>query len=198
MTQLLRMMAAALVLLLAGAASAQDVEWAKGPLTMGEDDAPVKIIEYASMTCPHCAHFALQTFDKLKEKYIDTGKVHYEFREFPFDGLALRASMLARCAGPTRALPMIDVLFKQQAVWAGSKSPMEELVKLGKLGGVSEARFNACMEDQALADAILANRLHGEKEMKVDSTPTFFINGEKMTGSQPIEKFDEVLAKHLP
>ena len=198
MTQLVRLMAAAFVLLLAHAATAQDVEWAKGPLTMGKDDAPVKIVEYASMTCPHCAHFANETFEELKEKYIDTGKVQYEFREFPFDGLALRASMLARCAGPNRALPMIEVLFKQQAGWASAQDPIAELGKLGRLGGVSESKFKACMQDQALADAVLANRLHGEKEMNVTSTPTFFVNGDKISGAQPIEEFDKVIAKHLP
>jgi protein-disulfide isomerase len=198
MTQLMRLAAAALLLLLGGAATAQESDWAQGPLIMGDLNAPVKMVEYASMTCPHCAQFHAETLKPLKEKYIDTGKVQLEFREFPFDGLALRASMLARCAGPARVFGMIDVLFKQQVNWARAQDPIAELGKLGKLGGVSESRFEACMQNQALADAVLANRLEGEQKMKVDSTPTFFINGEKLSGAQPLADFEKAIDKHLP
>lgn len=199
MTQVMRLTAAALLMLLfAGTASAQDKEWASGTLVMGDPNAPVTMVEYASMTCPHCAAFHTGVLKDIKEKYIDTGKVKLEFREFPFDALGLRAAMLARCAGPNRVFGMLDVLFKQQLVWARSQDPMAELSRLGRLGGVSQSRFDACMQDQELADAVLANRLEGQEKMQVDSTPTFFINGDKINGTQALEVYEEAIEKHLP
>ena len=114
---------------------------AEGDMVVGSDDAPVTIIEYASMTCPHCADFHLNTYGKLKEAYIDTGKVRLVFREFPLDGLALQASMLARCAGPKRFFAFIDVLFTQQAGWARASDPMSALARIGRLGGVGAKKF---------------------------------------------------------
>ncbi len=199
MTQVMRLTAAALLMLLfAGTALAQDKEWASGTLVMGDPNAPVTMVEYASMTCPHCAAFHTGVLKDIKEKYIDTGKVKLEFREFPFDALGLRAAMLARCAGPNRVFGMLDVLFKQQLVWARSQDPMAELSRLGRLGGVSQSRFDACMQDQELADAVLANRLEGQEKMQVDSTPTFFINGDKINGTQALEVYEEAIEKHLP
>jgi protein-disulfide isomerase len=166
-------------------------------MVLGSPDAPVEMIEYASMTCPHCAAFHADTLKDLKEKYIDTGKVRLVFREFPFDALALRASMLARCAGAGRYFAMVDILFKQQPVWSRAQDPMAELARLGRLGGVSEAEFKACMENQALADEILANRLQGQEKHNVESTPSFIINGDKIAGAQPLATFEETIGKHL-
>ncbi|MEQ9640371.1 MAG: DsbA family protein [Alphaproteobacteria bacterium] len=199
MTQVMRLAAAAFVLLfIAGTASAQDKDWASGALIMGDPDAPVTMVEYASMTCPHCAAFHTGVLKDIKEKYIDTGKVKLEFREFPFDALGLRAAMLARCAGPNRVFGMLDVLFKQQLVWSRSQNPMAELGRLGKLGGVSQSRFDACMQNQELADVVLANRLEGQEKMQVESTPTFFINGDKVSGTQALEVYEKAIEKHLP
>src|SRR6201984_372422 len=124
---------------------------AKGPLDdipMGSPTAPVTIIEYASMTCPHCAAFANTTFPKLKEKYIDTGKVKYIMREYPLDGLAAAAFMLARCAGPEKYYPLIETLFAEQRKWA-VRQPIPPLLAIAKQAGFTQQSFEACINDKA-------------------------------------------------
>lgn len=167
-----------------------------GPLGekfVGQADAPVTIIEYASMTCPHCATFHLQTYPKLKEKYLDTGKAKLYFREFPFDDRALAAFMLARCAADDKYFPMIDVLFEQQSVWARSDKPAQELFKIARLAGFTEETFNACLKNKEVAAGIHAVKDRAALEFGVRSTPTFFINGEELSGAQSIEKFEEMI-----
>src|SRR6516165_21952 len=129
---------------------------AKGALddiVMGSPTAPVTMIEYASMTCPHCAHFTVETFPKLKEKYIDTGKVKYIMREYPLDGLAAAAFALARCAGPDKYYPMIETLFAEQKKWA-VKDPLPPLLAIAKQAGFTEQSFRACLDDKALLEKI--------------------------------------------
>ncbi|NQV58669.1 MAG: DsbA family protein [Alphaproteobacteria bacterium] len=171
--------------------------YAEGDMALGAKDAPVTIIEYASMTCPHCANFHMGPLKALKAKYIDTGKVRLIFREFPFDPVALQAAMLARCAGEKRFFGMLNVLFKNQLKWAKAANPQEALANIARLGGFTEARFQACMTSQALADQILQSRLNGSKEFDIDSTPSFIVNGVKTSGNMTIEKWDELLATHL-
>ncbi len=175
-------------------ALAEGKGFAEGEMILGSKDAPVTVIEYASMTCPHCASFHAQTYAAFKEKYIDTGKVKFIFREFPLDRLALAASVLARCAGEERFFPMIDVLFKQQQTWARAEDPNAALRSLGKLAGVSDAAFDACIASKPLSDMIIANRMTGEQEFKVSSTPSFVINGKTMAGVLTIEQMDEAIA----
>jgi len=176
--------ALAAALLLGGPpAVAADAGYAQGDMAVGAADAPVTVIEYASMTCPHCANFHLKTFKELKAKYIDTGQVRMIFREFPFDPLALQASMLARCAGEKRYFGMIEVLFRQQAKWAQASNPQAVLAKIARLGGISKERFESCMGNRALADVVLKNRLEGNKKYGVDSTPSFIVNGKKTSGA---------------
>jgi len=189
---------AAFMLAAAAPAAAQEPAWAKGDMALGKADAPVTVIEYASMTCPHCARFHAETFKAFKEKYVDTGKVRMIFREFPFDGLALRASMLARCAGPERYFPMLEVLFQQQKQWTAAKDPLVALAQIGRLGGVSQEKFDACMKSEELSNAIVQNRLEGQQKHGVESTPTFVIEGEKLTGALTLAQLDEALAKKLP
>lgn len=190
---------ATLMLAVAAPAAAQEqLAWAKGDMALGKADAPVTVIEYASMTCPHCARFHAETFKAFKEKYVDTGKVRMIFREFPFDGLALRASMLARCAGPERYFPMLEVLFQQQKQWTAAKDPLVALAQIGRLGGVSQEKFDACMKSEELSNAIVQNRLEGQQKHGVESTPTFLIEGEKLTGALTLAQLDEALAKKLP
>ena len=166
-------------------------------MTLGAKDAPVTVIEYASMTCPHCANFHMGPFKALKTKYIDTGKVRMIFREFPFDPLALQAAMLARCAGEKHFFGMLNVLFKNQLKWAKASSPQLALAKIARLGGFTEARFQACMTNQILADLILQNRLNGSKKFDINSTPSFIVNGVKTSGNMTIKKLDDLLATHL-
>ncbi len=171
---------------------------AKGPLddiVMGSPTAPVTIIEYASMTCPHCAHFAAETFPKLKEKYIDTGKVRYMMREYPLDGLAAAAFMLARCAGPDKYYPMIETLFAEQPKWAAPGSnPLPPLLAIAKQAGFTEQSFQACLNDKGLLEKITQVRNRGQQKFKVASTPTFYINGELHAGAMTIEELDKAIA----
>jgi protein-disulfide isomerase len=172
---------------------------AKGPLddiVMGAPTAPVTIIEYASMTCPHCAHFAVEIFPKLKEKYIDTGKAKYIMREYPLDGLAAAAFMLARCAGPDKYYPMIETLFAQQQKWA-VKEPLPPLLAIAKQAGFTQQGFEACINDKELLGKIQQVRNRGQQKFKVEATPTFYINGERFPGALSIEELDKAIAPLL-
>lgn len=160
--------------------------------SMGKDDAPVTIVEYASMTCPHCAHFNDTTFPDLKAKYIDTGKVRYILREFPFDPRAEAGFMLARCAGDNY-FPMVDVLFKQQEQWAAGNNTKEALLQISRLAGFTQESFNACLTDQKLLDQVRAVQKRGADEFKVDSTPTFFINGKTYKGAMSIAEMSAII-----
>ncbi|TPK76350.1 MULTISPECIES: DsbA family protein [unclassified Mesorhizobium] len=159
---------------------------------LGKDDAKVTIVEYASMTCPHCAHFAETTFPELKTKYIDTGKARYILREFPFDPSAEAGFMLARCA-KDNYFPMVDVLFKQQANWVGVSNTKDALLQISKLAGFTQESFEACLTDQKLLDDVRSVQKRGANEFKVDSTPTFFINGKTYKGAMSIEEMSAII-----
>jgi protein-disulfide isomerase len=160
--------------------------------SMGKADAPVTVVEYASMTCPHCAHFAETTFPEMKTKYIDTGKVRYILREFPFDPRAEAGFMLARCADDNY-FPMVDVLFKQQQTWAAADNAKEALLQIAKLAGFTQETFNACLTNQKLLDQIRSVQRRGADEFKIDSTPTFFINGKTYKGAMSIEEVSAII-----
>jgi protein-disulfide isomerase len=162
-------------------------------LVEGKADAPVTIIEYASLTCPHCAAFDAETLPQLKKEWIDSGKAKLVFRDFPLDGLALKGAKLARCAPPERFYGFIDVLFRQQDVWARAGDPQVALGRIAKLGGMSDDQFQTCMKDDAVENQILAGRMAAEKDAKVESTPTFFINGKMLVGALPYNSFDDAL-----
>ena len=159
---------------------------------LGKDDAKVTIVEYASMTCPHCAHFAATTFPELKTKYIDTGKARYILREFPFDPSAEAGFMLARCA-KDNYFPMVDVLFKQQPAWVGVNNTKDALLQISKLAGFTQESFEACLTDQKLLDDVRSVQKRGANEFKVDSTPTFFINGKTYKGAMSIEEMSAII-----
>jgi len=175
---------------------------APGPLPdipLGNTDAPVTIVEYASMTCPHCAHFHNEVYPEFKKKYIDTGKVKFIFREFPLDGLAVAASMLARCAGDDRFYPMIDGLFETQETWAvPGEDGKEKLSLIAKQAGFSQEAFDKCLADKKLFDKIVEVRRKANEEFGVDSTPSFFVNGKRMTGGHEISDFDAALGGGKP
>ena len=158
-------------------------------MVMGNEKAPVTVIEYASMTCSHCAHFQETTFPELKKRYIDTGKVRYIFREFPLDTLAAAAFMLARCAGEkdsTKYFAMVDTLFRQQRQWAVEK-PIPPLMAIAKQAGFTQKTFDACLANQKMLDGIESIRQRAVSKFKVQSTPTFFINGTAFPGALTIE-----------
>lgn len=160
--------------------------------SLGKDDAPVTIVEYASLTCGHCAHFHETTFRALKEKYIDTGKARMIFREFPFDPRAEAGFMLARCSNDNY-FAMIDVLFKQQDNWAGVQDAKDALLQISKMAGFSQESFEACLTDQKLLDDVRAVQRRGAQDFGVDSTPTFFINGNMYKGARTIEEMSAII-----
>jgi protein-disulfide isomerase len=161
---------------------------------IGSPKAPITITEYASMSCSHCAAFGENVFPMLRSKYIDTGKVRFVFREFPLDIKAATASMLARCIGKgdsEKSLAAIETLFKlQERLVAETK---ETLLFVGKLNGMSEQEVGACASDQAQLDKLTADQQYAVRELKVVSTPTFFLNGVKLQGSMPFEDLEERL-----
>jgi protein-disulfide isomerase len=188
---------------LGGSALAQTISglelMAKGALddiSMGSETAPVTIIEYASMTCPHCAAFEAQVFPKLKEKYIDTGKVRFILREFPLDGLAAAAFMLARCAGPDKYYPMVETLFAQQAKWA-VRNPLEPLLAIAKQAGFTQQSFEACINNKDQLNKVQQVRDRASQKFKVKATPTFFINGELHEGGMSIEDLDKAIEPYI-
>jgi len=201
-----------------GPAQAQDVSPAElmkpgplGEMVLGDDKAPVTIIEYASMTCPHCANFHATTYPELKKRYIDTGKVRFIFREFPLDQLAAAGFMLARCSAQDvkaavpglditkvaaqRYYAMIETLFAQQKDWVVQR-PLQPLLNIAKQAGFSEQSFNECLKNQTVLDGIKEVGDRGGK-LGVNSTPTFFINGKKFSGSLTIDDMDKAIAPFL-
>lgn len=169
------------------------VEGALPDIWVGQANAPVTIIEYASMTCPHCARFHATTYPVLKSKYIDTGKVRFTLREFPLDPLATAGFMLARCIGPTKRDAMVELLFAQQANWAFTDKPLQGLQTLVKQAGMSEESLEACLKDQTLYENINKVRDRASEKFSVNATPTFFINGERVSGEMSPEELDKRL-----
>jgi protein-disulfide isomerase len=162
-------------------------------MALGPANAPVTIIEYASMTCPHCAAFNAEVFPKIKSTYIDTGKIRYVFREFPLDIKAAAGSMLSRCIAkgdPAKYFAVTDLLFKQQSDWV-AKNTTETLTRIGKQAGLSQQAVDDCLKDQSLLDKIVADQKYANEVLKVNSTPTFFINGEMIKGETSFEEFDK-------
>jgi protein-disulfide isomerase len=168
-------------------------------MALGPANASVTITEYASMTCPHCAAFNENVFPKIKSEYIDTGKVRYVFREFPLDIKAAAGSMLARCIAKDDAgkyFAVIDMLFKQQNDWV-TKNTTETLTRIGKQAGLSQQAVEDCLKDQALLDKIAADQKFANEVLKVNSTPTFFINGEMIKGETSFAEFDKKIKSLL-
>ena len=162
-------------------------------MALGPANASVTVTEYASMTCPHCAAFNENVFPKIKAEYIDSGKVRYVFREFPLDIKAAAGSMLARCIAKDDAgkyFAVVDMLFKQQNDWV-VKNTTETLTRIGKQAGLSQQAVEDCLKDQALLDKIAADQKFANEVLKVNSTPTFFINGEMIKGETSFEEFDK-------
>lgn len=165
-----------------------------GDIGLGDPDAPNVIIEYASMTCSHCAAFHEETYPALKEKYIDTGKAYFILREYPLDALATAAFMLARCGPKERYYPLIDLMFDRQGEWAFTDNPKQALLTFVRQAGFSEESFNACLTNKEIQDGVLAVKNRASNEFGVSSTPTFFINGELHRGELSIDEIDEILA----
>ena len=169
-------------------------------MALGPKDAAVTITEFASMTCPHCAAFNAEVFPKIKSTYIDTGKIRYIFREFPLDIKAAAGSMLARCIAKDDAakyFAVVDILFRQQVQWASQGSTTDGLGRIGKQAGLSQDQVDTCLKDQALLDKIAADQKYAADILKVNSTPTFFVNGDVIKGEASFDVFDEKIKSLL-
>ena len=167
-----------------------------GDVVLGSDKAPVTIIEYASMTCPHCAHFSTTTFPELQKRYIDTGKVRFIFREFPLDALAAAGFMLARCAGKDKFMPIVETLFAKQSEWM-VQQPVPALREIAKQFGFTQQSFDECLANQKVLDGIQDVRDRAAEKLGVNSTPTFFVNGKKLTGDQSIDSLTKEISPYL-
>ena len=167
---------------------------AKDDRILGNPEAPITIVEYASLTCPHCAHFANDVLPEIKKEWIDTGKAKLVLRDFPLDEPALRAAMIARCAPPERYYAFADTFFAAQEKWVRSNDYREALARLAKLGGMGQAEFDACIKNTELENKIVEGRLRATQELEVSSTPTFFVNGSKLSGAPTKEEFEKVLS----
>jgi protein-disulfide isomerase len=167
-----------------------------GPLqdiVQGSASAPVTVVEYASMTCTHCAAFHDTTWPELKSKYVDSGRVKFILREFPLDPLATAAFMLGRCAGPEKRNLLIDQLFTQQKTWAFVDKPIEPLLAVVKSVGFTQTDFETCLKNEDLYEQVSQSRERAAEAFNIDSTPTFFVNGRKLTGELSIVDFDKVI-----
>jgi protein-disulfide isomerase len=161
---------------------------------LGDPKAPITLIEYASFTCPHCAHFGVAILPELKKKWVDTGKVKLVYRDFPLDQTALRAAQIAECAGKDKYYGVVDVIFSTQQRWATASDPIGELGKSLRIAGMGDAEIKACLANDAVQTAIL-NEYRGGEALGVSSTPTLFINGEMYKGARSVEELDAAFAK---
>jgi protein-disulfide isomerase len=160
---------------------------------LGNPEAPITIVEYASLTCPHCAHFANDILPEIKKEWIDTGKAKLVLRDYPLDEPALRAAMITRCAPPDRYYAFADTFFAAQEKWVRADY-REALARLAKLGGMSTEEFDACLKNTELESKIVEGRLKATQELDVNSTPTFFVNGSKLAGAPTKEEFEKLLS----
>jgi len=160
---------------------------------LGNAEAPITIIEYSSLTCPHCAKFHKETLPEVKDEWVETGKARIVYRHFPLDGLALRAAMVANCMDGDRYFTFLEALFHGQKLWAQASDPVQALSQVAALAGLNGERFEACIEDESVANAILERRKHGETTYDISSTPTFIVNGKKVEGAIGYEAFNNVL-----
>ena len=190
----------ALILMFAASAAtaAPSTEQALAERSLGRADAPVTIIEYSSLTCPHCADFHRDVFGKLKSTFIDTGKVRYVLRDFPLEPRAMAAAIVARCVAPDRYFGFIEMLFADQQAWARSNDLLNELQVRAQLAGLSSDDFNACLNNSALMQGIQKRAEEGQKQYGIESTPSFIVNGKPLTGARTFADFEAAIAAATP
>ncbi|TFL18424.1 DsbA family protein [Jannaschia formosa] len=165
-------------------------------MTLGDENAPVKVVEYASYTCPHCASFHADTFKDFRSEYIETGKVHFTYREVYFDRYGLWASMIARCAGPDRFFGVSDLLYQNQGEWARQGDPAavaESLKRIGLQAGLDQAEVDACLQDAEKAEALYGWYQANAERDGVQSTPSFLINGEMHSGNMSLSQIGRLV-----
>lgn len=200
---LLAGLALAAATFMAGSASAQDAGKAWDPkitdtdYVMGKADAPVTMLEFASFTCPHCAAFTVNVLPQIEKDYVDTGKVKIVFRQFPLNGLDLRAGMMARCAPREQYFNISKVLFQTQQSWATASDPIAALAQIGGMAGLPKDKFDACLADNSVADAIIKLGQDAQAAYQVNATPTFVVEGEKLEGEASFDTFSAIFDRKL-
>ncbi|MBI4968948.1 MAG: DsbA family protein [Rhodospirillales bacterium] len=160
---------------------------------LGNPKAPITIIEYFSLTCSHCADFHVNTLPQLKKEWVETGKARLVMRDFPLDRVALHGAVLARCLPGDKYFAFVDMLMTSQKQWASAPDPRVALNGNARLAGLSKEKIDACVADTALTDGILARQLEGQQKFKIQSTPTFVIDGKTFPGAMPFAQFDRIL-----
>jgi protein-disulfide isomerase len=165
-----------------------------GDHVMGDLKAPITMIEYASLTCPHCAHFNTTELPQIEEKWVKTGKVKLIYRDFPLDQIATKAAQLAECAGNDKYFAVIDMIFRGQGTWAVAQDPIAELSKSLRIAGMGDNEVKACLANDAVATGVI-NDYRGGETLGVNSTPTIFVNGEQFKGARTMEEFDALFTK---
>jgi protein-disulfide isomerase len=186
-------MMAAVLFVGAGTAQALDKPWVIDAV-MGKADAPIVIIEYSSLTCPHCAKFHTETFPKVKSEWIDTGKAKLIFRDLPWDPLAQATAMIAHCSGD-RYFAFLNTFFRTQDQWAHNPSPLTAIKTIAKLGGMGDEQVDKCLADNGLLNEINARKDDAMERYKVDSTPSFIIGGKLYSGDMPYDEFTKLLSE---
>jgi len=160
----------------------------------GRPDAPVTVIEYISLTCPVCARFHAETLPHVLKTYVEPGHVRLILRDYPLDGMALQAAVVARCMGSNeRFTAFVNLLFQRQLQWADSRDPLAEIGRLARIAGMAPEQFSACLRNQSLAESVLRERQSAETEFRVRSTPTFVINGRVVPSFLSAAQFDELV-----
>ena len=177
-------------------AAIADLNDAMAEKSLGDANAPVVLEEFASLTCHHCATFHSNVLPKLKEKYINTGKLKFIYRDFPLDIFALRASQVARCVGDDKFFTFIDVFYKNQRKWITSDDPLKSLLQMARQGGMSGEDFRQCVGHEGMEDALLKNRLQYQKRWKITATPTLVLNGKKFEAS--LDTLEKAIEAELP
>ena len=168
---------------------------APGDMSLGSPKAKVQVVEYASLSCPHCARFHADVFPAFKAKYVDTGKVRFTFREMltPPAEVAAAGFMLARCAGPGKYFPVLDAFFDQQNALLSAKDPYTWIQSFSKQIGFTQDSMESCLSNQDLLDKVMGVRQRAAEKFGVNSTPTFFINGTVHRGEMTIEEMEKAL-----
>lgn len=174
-----------------------DLKLSDKDYSLGPKDAKVVIVEYASLTCPHCANFHTKEMPPIKKEFVETGKVRFVYRDFPLDRTALLAAMIARCAGRDRYFAFLDTFYATQSQWAGASNPQTALMSLARLGGMSQKDFEACTRNEEVQNGILAQRLEASNEFKVRSTPTVYVNGAAYSGGMTADQLRTLLNRLL-
>ncbi len=195
MKRLMRAVVMLIALAAGGAVTAKAAikPWAIDEI-MGKQDAPITVIEYSSLTCPHCADFHIKTFPEIKSEWIDTGKVKLIFRDFPLDPLAQAAAMIAHCSGD-RYFAFINAFFHSQDQWARSSNPLAALKLIAKLGGMDEVEVDKCLDNRGLLNEINARKEDGQAKYNIDSTPSFIIGDKLYAGEMSAEKFSKIISE---